>query len=181
MKYFIAIIDAIDFINQWIGKLSSYIVALLMLIIFYDVGKRYILNAPTAWGFELSQILLLYMVCLGSGTVLLEDSHISVDVLVEKWSPKTKALVKVFLWPVLLLICFVLVWQGSLMLWDDIIFNSNSGTLLAPPLWISKIMIPIAGLLLGLQGLAQWMRDCFMAFKGIQIISKRQAGKGGLR
>jgi TRAP-type C4-dicarboxylate transport system permease small subunit len=181
VKFLIACIDAIDFINQWIGKIISFISFGLMIFIFYDVVRRYLFNAPTIWSFELSQILLLYMVCLGSGAVLLENSHINVDVVVKKLPARTTALIHVFMWPVLLLICIVLLWQGSLSLWDDIMFNSKSDTLWGPPMWISKIMIPLAGLLLGLQCIAQWMRDCFIAFKGVEVPSKHRSGAGGIR
>ena len=181
MKYFTVITNSIDFINQWVGRLASFLVYPLMFVIVFDVVKRYFLNDPTIWALELSEILLLYMICLGAGTALLHKAHVSVDMLVTRYSERTRAIINVFLWPVLLLICFILVWQGAMMLWDDIVFSSTSDTMWAPPMWISKSMVPMSGLLLGLQGLAEWMRDCLLVVTGIKLNSKYSTGEGGLR
>ena len=181
MKFFIVIVNSIDFINQWVGKLASFLVIPLMFVIVFDVVKRYFLNDPTMWALELSEILLLYMICLGAGTALLHKAHVSVDILVNKYPERRKAMINVILWPVLLLICFILAWKGITLLWDDIVFGSTSDTMWAPPMWISMVMIPLSGLLLGLQGLAEWIRDCFMAFGGIKLKSRWSTGEGGLR
>lgn len=180
MKILIYIVNTIDFINHWIGRVSGFLIIPLMIIIVYDVFMRYFLNNPTIWALELSEILLIYIVCLCAGSVLLHNSHVRVTILVEKFTERTQAMIRIVLWPVLFLISFILIWKGGATFWDDIVRHSTSSTMWAPPLWISKIMVPVGGLLIGIQAFAEFIRDCSMAFCGINIKSKWVSGKGGI-
>ena len=48
----------IDKLNTGIGKVSSFLILILVAIIMYEVVSRYLFNAPTQWVNELSEYLL---------------------------------------------------------------------------------------------------------------------------
>ena len=58
-------IRTIDAVSTWSGKVFAWLIGVLMLVISVEVFKRYILNAPTAWIFDLDAMLdgTLFMMC----------------------------------------------------------------------------------------------------------------------
>ena len=50
-------LHTIDEISTWAGKVFSWLIVALMLVVCAEVFKRYILNAPTAWIFDLDAML----------------------------------------------------------------------------------------------------------------------------
>ena len=55
----------IDQISYWTGKAFAWLILGLTLVVSVEVFKRYILNAPTAWIFDLNNMLYgtLFMMC----------------------------------------------------------------------------------------------------------------------
>ena len=62
-----------------------------MLVVSYEVFKRYMLNAPTAWIFDVNNMLYgtLFMMC-GAYT-LAQDAHVRGDFLYGSMKPRTQA------------------------------------------------------------------------------------------
>ena len=71
----------IDAISTWFGKGAAWLVVLLMLLVCAEVVKRYLLNMPTAWIFDASNMLYgtLFMLC-GAYT-LAQNGHVRGDFL----------------------------------------------------------------------------------------------------
>ena len=58
-------LHTIDGISTWVGKAAAWLIIALMTVVCVEVFKRYILNAPTAWIFDLDNMLYgsLFMLC----------------------------------------------------------------------------------------------------------------------
>src|ERR1051325_11633910 len=50
-------LHTIDGISTWVGKIFAWLIVVLMTVVCVEVFKRYILNAPTAWIFDLAYTL----------------------------------------------------------------------------------------------------------------------------
>jgi len=61
----------IDMINERLAKILSYVILVIIVILCYEVFKRYILNSPTIWVSEISGRLFGMYSILGGGYVLL--------------------------------------------------------------------------------------------------------------
>src|SRR6266581_1396060 len=67
------VLHAIDGISTWVGKAAAWLIIALMTVVCVEVFKRYILNAPTAWIFDLDNMLygaaeiVRCIVCLKTG------------------------------------------------------------------------------------------------------------------
>ncbi|MET0192248.1 MAG: TRAP transporter small permease subunit, partial [Hyphomicrobiaceae bacterium] len=48
---------AIDEFSTWVGKIASWLIIALMVVVCVEVFKRYMLNAPTAWIFDAENML----------------------------------------------------------------------------------------------------------------------------
>ena len=84
-------LHTIDRISTWVGKLAAWLIIGLMLAVCIEVFKRYIMNMPTAWIFDLDNMLYgsLFMLC-GAYT-LAQNAHVRGDFLYSSMRPRTQA------------------------------------------------------------------------------------------
>src|SRR3954451_19215418 len=81
----------VDYVSTWYGKAFAGLIMILTVVVSIEVFKRYILNAPTAWIFDLDSMLYgtLFMMC-GAYT-LAQDGHVRGDFLYSNMKPRTQA------------------------------------------------------------------------------------------
>ena len=82
---------AADHVSTWAGKAAAWLIMVLMATVCIEVFKRYILNAPTAWIFDATNMLYgtIFMMC-GAYT-LAQDAHVRGDFLYGSMKPRTQA------------------------------------------------------------------------------------------
>ena len=157
---------AVDQISTWCGKAFSWLIILLMAGVCVEVFKRYLLNAPTAWSFDADYMTygVLFMMC-GAYT-LAQDAHVRGDFLYSSMRPRVQAGLDLVLY-----IAFFLPGIAALSYagWDFahaswVIREHVNDTAAGPPVYHFKAVIPIAGTLVLLQGLAEIMR-CILCLK----------------
>ena len=159
-------LHTIDGINTWFGKAAAWLVVGLMLLVCAEVFKRYALNAPTAWIFDASNMLYgsLFMLC-GAYT-LAQNAHVRGDFLYSSFRPRTQALLDLILYIVFFIPgIMALVYAGSYYAADSWRIAEHSNvTADGPPVYPFKTIIPIAGALVMLQGVAEIVR-CIVCMK----------------
>ena len=154
------LVYTVERISTWSGKLFAWLVVLLMLVVCVEVFKRYILNAPTAWIFDLNSMLYgsLFMLC-GAYT-LAHDGHVRGDFLYGRMQPRTQAALDLALCVLFFLAgILALIKSGVDFAADSWRIGEHSNvTADGPPVYHFKAVIPVAGALVMLQGLAEMMR-----------------------
>ena len=149
-----------DNVSTWSGKVSAWLIVVLMLVVSVEVFKRYILNAPTAWIFDLDSMLYgtLFMMC-GAYT-LSQDGHVRGDFLYSNMRPRTQASLDLALYFLFFIPGIVaLVYAGYGYALDSWRINEHSNvTADGPPVYQFKAIIPIAGALVMMQGVAEIVR-----------------------
>lgn len=159
----------IDGISTWTGKIAAWLIIGLMTLVCLEVFKRYIINMPTAWIFDASNMLYgtLFMLC-GAYT-LAQNGHVRGDFLYSSMRPRTQALLDFVLYIVFFLPGIAaLVYAGWDYAYDSWRINEHSNvTADGPPVYHFKFMIPLAGALLLLQGLAEIMRSVICLRTGV--------------
>src|SRR3569623_1045330 len=150
----------IDGFNTTAAIIASWLVIGLMLLVCSEVFKRYILNIPTAWIFDASNMLYgsLFMLC-GAYT-LAQNGHVRGDFLYSSMRPRTQAALDLALYIVFFLPGIAaLAYAGREYAGDSWRINEHSNvTANGPPVYHFKTIIPIAGALLLLQGGAEIAR-----------------------
>ncbi len=71
----------VDRINDRAGKILSLLILLIFALLIMEVIRRYLLNSPTVWANELSQMLFGAYVELCGGHILVSGGHVNVDIL----------------------------------------------------------------------------------------------------
>jgi TRAP-type mannitol/chloroaromatic compound transport system permease small subunit len=161
-----AVLIRIDRFSAWSGKAFGWLIVVLMLVVSVEVFKRYILNAPTAWIFDLNSMLYgtLFMMC--GAYALSQNAHVRGDFLYSSMRPRTQAAFDLALYFLFFMPGIVaLIYAGydyALLSWR---INEHSNvTADGPPIYQFKAVIPIAGFLVMLQGVAEIAR-CVLCLK----------------
>ena len=155
-----------DRISTWAGKIAAWLIIGLMAVVCVEVFKRYVLNAPTAFIYDINNMMYgtLFMMC-GAYT-LAQNAHVRGDFLYSSMRPRTQATLDL----VLYLAFFIpgilgLMYAGYDYALDSWRIREHSNvTSEGPPVYQFKAIIPIAGTLVMLQGLAEIMR-CVVCLK----------------
>jgi TRAP-type mannitol/chloroaromatic compound transport system permease small subunit len=153
-------LTTVDSISTWAGKVAAWLIIALMTVVCVEVFKRYILNAPTSFIYDVNNMLYgtLFMLC-GAYT-LAQNAHVRGDFLYSSMRPRTQATLDL----VLYLAFFIpgilgLMYAGYDYALDSWRIREHSNvTSEGPPVYQFKAMIPIAGALVMLQGFAEIMR-----------------------
>jgi TRAP-type mannitol/chloroaromatic compound transport system permease small subunit len=150
----------IDRVSYWSGKAFAWLIVALTFVVSIEVFKRYILNAPTAWIFDFNNMLYgtLFMMC-GAYT-LAAGGHVRADFVYIYLKPRGQAALDLALY----LLFFVpgilgLIYAGfdyAAMSWR--IGEHSTVTAEGPPVYHFKTVIPVAGVLVMLQGLGEIVR-----------------------
>ena len=155
-----------DRVSTWAGKTAAWLIILLMLVVCVEVFKRYILNAPDAWIYDINNMMYgtLFMMC-GAYT-LSQDAHVRGDFLYGSMKPRTQAGLDLALYILFFLPGIAaLVYAGIDYAGDSWRIGEHSNvTANGPPVYHFKTVIPIAGTLVLLQGFAEIVR-CVVCLK----------------
>jgi len=148
-----------DHISTWVGKAFSWLIVALMLLVVTEVFKRYALNAPTAWIFDASNMMYgtLFMMC-GAYT-LSQDGHVRGDFFYGSAKPRTQASLDLVLY-ILFFIpgVIALTWAGWTYAADSWAIREHTFNADPLPLYPFKAIIPLAGLTVLMQGVAEIVR-----------------------
>jgi len=153
------LLDKAAEISTWVGKAFSWLIVALMLMVVIEVFKRYALNAPTAWIFDASNMMYgtLFMMC-GAYT-LSQDGHVRGDFFYGSAQPRTQATLDLVLY-ILFFIpgVIALTWAGWTYAADSVAIREHTFNADPLPLYPFKAIIPLAGLFVLMQGLAEIVR-----------------------
>lgn len=150
----------IDRISAWSGKAFAWTVLILTLVVCYDVGLRYMFNSPTQWGFDISYILFGTLFMMAGAYTLSRNGHVRADMIYRTLSARTQA------WFDLVLYMLFFVPGIAALAYAGIEFANvslamrevSSVTSSEVPIYPFKMVIPVAGFLLLLQGFAEIAR-----------------------
>jgi len=183
MDTFTAVARAITNFNCRLGRIMSYVVLILFLLLLGDVIMRYVQERPISWSAEASKLIFGVYAILGGGYVLARREHVNVDLFYGSFSAKKKAMVDIVTSILFFLFIGVLLKESFFVAWDSTArWEVSYETTWRPWIWPSKCMIVVAALLLLLQGLIKLAAD-IMIVMGMEVDESafgpvREAGDG---
>ena len=156
------IIRAIDTLNEVVGRIVVILAVVFAGIIIFDVVMRYAFNAPTRWAFDVSrQLYGFYFIMLG-GYALRHQSHVRVDLLIERFSPGLTRVVEVLGYVIFF---FPFAWIFMTRSYDFAATSWRQGETtygaVALPVYPLKAALCVAAALLLLQGIAEVLKLLF--------------------
>jgi TRAP-type mannitol/chloroaromatic compound transport system permease small subunit len=151
----------IDNLAEKTGALVSWLMIPLVAGLTYEVIARYAFNAPTIWAYDLAYMLYGSLFMLGAAFTLRRGGHIRTDVFYHNWSPKTRSWINfccyLFLFFPGMIFFFVSGLENTLHSWA--IREKSDYSPWRPPLYPFKTVVPLAALLLIIQGLSEFLKS----------------------
>jgi TRAP-type mannitol/chloroaromatic compound transport system permease small subunit len=136
-----------------------------MILVCLEVVKRYALNAPTAWIYDVSNMLYGTAFMLAGAYTLAQNGHVRGDFLYSSMRPRTQAALDLALYFLFFIPgILALVYAGFDYARDSWRIAEQTTVASGPPLYPFKAVIPIAGGLVLLQGVAEIVR-CIVCLK----------------
>lgn len=150
---------AIDALSEAVGRWTSWLVLLAVLICAGNALIRYSLHSSSNAWLELQWYLFAAIFLLGAGYTLKRDEHVRIDVVTGRFSERVRAWIDIgglclFLLP----ISGVILWFATPYAWDAFISgekSSNAGGLVR---WPAKFLIVAGFVLLILQALSELIK-----------------------
>ena len=167
---------------MWVGKAFAWLILVLTLGVSYEVFVRYVLRAPTTWAFDFSYITYGAMFLMAGAYTLSRNGHVRADVVYRLWKPRTQAsdgsralhhlLSSGRGWPSSI--------RAGTMPAMSIRFREVS--IFSPagvPVFPLKTLVPVTGVLLLLQGIAEIIR-CIICIRARRLAAApaRRRGDG---
>src|SRR4051812_29797580 len=155
-----------DHVSTWAGKAFAWIIIILTGAVCVEVFKRYILNDPTDWAFSAQYMMYGVLFMMAGAYTLAQNGHVRGDFLYGSMKPRTQAWLDLILYIVFFIPGIAALvyagWTFAHASW--IIHEHVSDTADGPPVYHFKAVIPLAGGLMLLQGLAEIVR-CVVCFR----------------
>ncbi|MFD1158382.1 TRAP transporter small permease subunit [Roseovarius aestuarii] len=159
-------IHAIEGLSQWVGKAFGWCILILTLSVSYEVFVRYVLNAPTVWAFDMMVQMYGALFLMAGPYALAQDAHVRGDVLYRlfpvRWQARVDFVLYILFFFPGMMALFWYGWEIASDSWryKEVSWNSPARI----QIYFFKTLIPVAGFLLMLQGVAEMMR-CWLAMR----------------
>lgn len=155
-----SLLHGIDQISKSVGHAFAWCIVVLTLGTSYEVFVRYVLNEPTSWSYDLSYTLYGAMFMMAGAYALSRGAHVRGDIFYRLMPPKVQGSLELvlyilFFFPGVIALCL----SGWDYAWES--FRIRERSVFSPagmPVWQLKMIIPAAGALLFLQGIAEVLR-----------------------
>jgi TRAP-type mannitol/chloroaromatic compound transport system permease small subunit len=164
------VLFAIDRISMWSGKITAWVILIMTVLVAYDITMRYL----SKWGgdtiralwftynysYDMSYYLYGLFFMLGGAYALSRGQHVRGDVFYRVWPVRVQGSIDFFLYifaffpAIIALISVGAQWAAESWYIQERSFTSAA----APPIYPLKTVIPIAGALMAIQGVAETIR-----------------------
>jgi len=163
------LVKAIDSINISVGKVTSFTLIPLAIIIGYEVIMRGFFNLPTRWAHETGGMLFGAAFLLGAGYTLCLREHARVDIFMSRLRPRIQAAIDIITHLLLWLYAGVIVWVGWEYAVRALVRMETTQSGWAPLTFPIKFIIVLGAFLFLLQLLAKYIRDFYMLSRGNEL------------
>jgi len=148
----------VDKVCYRVGRFAMYMIFGMMgLLLYSSISKAF--DAPSLWTLEMAQFSMAAYYILGGGYSMQLDSHVRMDLVYGRWSPKRKAFTDS-------ITAFCLVFYLALVLWGSLSstryalqYGEESYSSWAPYMAPIKIIMAIGIFLMLLQAFSIFFKD----------------------
>jgi len=111
--------------KKWVDRLNGGLLIVMFLSTFYQVLARNALHVTAMWTEELAKFLFVFIVFLGSATLMESEEHIRISILSDRLPARLLRCLRLFIQLVLAAFGVVFVWSA----WGNVL---NSWEFYAP-------------------------------------------------
>ncbi|MDP1627736.1 TRAP transporter small permease subunit [Parvibaculum sp.] len=154
-----AYVRYVDAVNRVVGRIVMYLIFVMIGILLYASISRTMFNMPISWAMEMGQFLLAAYYLLGGGYSLQINSHVRMDLLYGRLSPRKMAFTDTITAFFLVFYLTVLLIGGISSTEYAITYQQVNYTSWGPLLWPIKLIMTVGIALMLLQAIAIFFKD----------------------
>jgi len=163
-------LQGLDSVSEWSGRIFIWLIIPLTVLVVFEVMSRRVFNLPHIWAPEVTDFIYGPHFMMVAAYTLLHRGHVTIEVIYERFSPKARAILDCFTYLVFFFpFCIIAFHQGILFAYTSwsIGETSESAALIVVP--GVKTVIPVAFLLILIQGLSNFIRRLVFLVRGKEI------------
>ena len=165
IKLYVRYVDAI---NRVLGNVVMFLALVMMGVLLFGSLTRYVFNVPFVWIIEMAQFLMAAYYILGGGYSMQLDAHVRMDVIYERWRPRTRACMDSITSFFLIFYLVVMMQGGVASSLYSLKYNQTNYSAWAPPMAPIKIIMTVGIALMLLQAVSILFKD-IAKFTGREI------------
>jgi TRAP-type mannitol/chloroaromatic compound transport system permease small subunit len=167
MRRYRSLIDLVNALSDWTGKLVSALIFLMIGVTIWVVVLRYVFNLAFFWNpvATYENMLSVYII-LGAAYALRTRAYVNIDILHRRFSPRTRAVIDMATSAFFFFVFIILLWQVLKAAGGELLTLDFSLRLLLSHNWPVMLVWPAGILLLLLQGLVKFAQDLITAVTG---------------
>ncbi len=155
-----SVVRLIERLSKYFGIAGAMLIVPLILATCYEVFARYLFGAPTIWAYEVGYTITGSHFLLGMAFTLMVGDHIRIDIFSGHFSARTRAIIDLVGYTVLLPLTIWLTIYLYRYLHAGWAQNEKSGqSALNMPVWPFRLVFFAAFLLLALQIVAEVIKN----------------------
>lgn len=159
MRFLLAFSRLVDSLNERVGRLTAWLVLACVLISAANAVARYGLNFSSNAFLEIQWYLYSIVFLCAAGYTLKHNAHVRIDLVSGRLSRRARAWIDVFGGLFMLLpACAIILWFGWSAFLESYRINEVSGDAGGLLRWPIKFVVPLAFLLLILQGVSETIK-----------------------
>ena len=162
-----SIIRISNFISEWSGRLLSWLIGLLVLLLVYETIMRFFFKTNVPWIYDVSYMLGGSAIAIGAAMALKNGNHVRVDIFSTKLSERNRAILDITLGLIVFIpvmyIAIVNSFESAYVSWvrKEHIMSGNW----RPPIYPLKMIIPLTFFLLIIQGVGEISKNILVLVK----------------
>ncbi len=164
------ILKGFDGVSEWSGRIFVWLIIPLTVVVVYEVISRRVFNAPHIWATEVTNYLYGPHFMLAAAYTLLYKSHVSIDIIYGRYSPRTRGILDIITYLVFFFpFCIIVFYQGIIFAQTSWAIGETSESAALRVVPLIKTVIPVTFGLLLIQGLANFIRSIMLVTRGKEI------------
>ncbi|QGG80491.1 TRAP transporter small permease subunit [Litorivicinus lipolyticus] len=137
-----------NFVNVVTLRLAQAAIIGTLGIVSFEVIARYVFNSPTQSSLEITEYFLVAMGFLPLAAIAQTKGHVAVDLFTTRLSPIGQRFCHLSTLALTALFAAIVCWFGAEMVWHAYASETASSSLLAFPMWLAYLAIPLGFLAL---------------------------------
>ncbi|MFI2743160.1 TRAP transporter small permease [Zhouia sp. PK063] len=134
-------------LDKSLGITLVVLMAAIVITVLWQIFSRFILNSPSSYTEEIARYLLIWIGVLGAAYASGQKEHLSINILQEKLSPKSRKKLLIGINILIIIFCLLaLVLGGGNLVYTNYILGQNSAALHLPLAYVYMVL-PLSGIL----------------------------------
>lgn len=158
-RFIVNYVKVIDYLSTKVGRVAMYLIFVMIGVLLLDAVTRNIINIPLSWCIEMAQFTITAYYIVGGPYSMQLDSHVRMDLLYSRFSPRNQARLDCFtaLFLVIYLVCLLVGAISSTMY--AIEYDQRKFSMWNPSMIPIKIIMVCGIILMILQSISIFFKD----------------------